>query len=78
MGWGPDHDRCTGTLLIYLAFSLLVLGMACVLNNLWLLGTLAAAVSVMSFIVIPREERYLEGRFGSAYLGYKANVRRWL
>jgi protein-S-isoprenylcysteine O-methyltransferase Ste14 len=63
---------------IYLAFSLLVLGLACVLNSLWLLGTLAAAVSVMSFVVIPREERYLERRFGGEYLDYKAKVRRWL
>jgi protein-S-isoprenylcysteine O-methyltransferase Ste14 len=57
---------------IYLAFSLLVLGVACALNSLWLLGTLAAAVSVMSFVVIPREERYLERRFGAEYLDYKA------
>jgi len=63
---------------IYLAFSLLVLGVACALNSLWLLGTLAAAVSVMSFVVIPREERYLEQRFGAEYLNYKAKVRRWL
>jgi protein-S-isoprenylcysteine O-methyltransferase Ste14 len=63
---------------IYLAFSLLLLGIACVLNNLWLLSTLAAAVSVMSFIVIPREERYLERRFGSEYVDYKATVGRWL
>lgn len=63
---------------IYLAFSLLVLGIACVLNNLWLLSTLAAAVSVMSFIVIPREERYLARRFGAAYLDYKVQVGRWL
>jgi protein-S-isoprenylcysteine O-methyltransferase Ste14 len=63
---------------IYLAFSLLLLGVACALNSLWLLGTLAAAVSVMSFVVIPREERYLEHRFGAEYLEYKAKVRRWL
>ncbi len=63
---------------IYLAFSLLVLGVACALNSLWLLGTLAAAVSLMSFVVIPREERYLERRFGAEYLGYKAKVGRWL
>ena len=62
---------------IYLAFSILVLGIACWLNSLWLLGTLAAAVSLMSFVVIPREERYLERRFGSQYLEYKARVRRW-
>jgi protein-S-isoprenylcysteine O-methyltransferase Ste14 len=63
---------------IYLAFSLVVLGVACALNRLWLLGTLAAAVSVMSFVVIPREERYLEHRFGAEYVEYKAKVRRWL
>ncbi|HME71854.1 MAG TPA: isoprenylcysteine carboxylmethyltransferase family protein [Myxococcota bacterium] len=63
---------------IYLAFSLLLLGVACALNSLWLLGTLAAAMSVMSFVVIPREERFLERRFGAEYLDYKAKVRRWL
>jgi len=55
-----------------------VLGIACALNSLWLLGTLAAALSVMSFVVIPRKERYLERRFGAEYLDYKAQVRRWL
>lgn len=63
---------------IYLAFSLLVFGVACWVNSVWLLGTLAAAVSVMSLVVIPREERYLERRFGAGYLSYKARVRRWL
>jgi len=63
---------------IYLAFSILVLGLACWLNSLWLLATLAAAVSLMAFVVIPREEHYLERRFGAEYLGYKARVRRWL
>ena len=28
--------------------------------------------------VIAREEAYLERRFGEAYVGYKARVRRWL
>jgi protein-S-isoprenylcysteine O-methyltransferase Ste14 len=63
---------------IYLAFSLLVLGIACWLNSIWLLGTLAVAVSLMAFVVIPREEHYLERRFGAEYLKYKAKVRRWL
>jgi len=63
---------------IYLAFSLLMLGIACAFNSLWLLGTLAAAAGVMSFVIIPREERYLERRFGTEYLDYKAKVRRWL
>ena len=63
---------------VYLAFSLFHLGVACWVNSLWLLVTLAPAVALMSFVVIPREERYLETRFPSEYLPYKAAVRRWL
>ena len=63
---------------IYLAFSILQLGIALWVNSLWLVVTLLAAVAVMSLIVIPREERYLEARFPSAYSPYKASVRRWL
>jgi protein-S-isoprenylcysteine O-methyltransferase Ste14 len=63
---------------IYLAFSLLQLGIAFWVNSVWLLVTLIPAVALMSFVVIPREERYLENRFPSDYLPYKASVRRWL
>ena len=63
---------------IYLAFSLLQLGIALWTNSLWLGLTLLAALALMSFVVIPREERYLEARFPSEYSGYKASVRRWL
>jgi protein-S-isoprenylcysteine O-methyltransferase Ste14 len=63
---------------IYLAFSLLQLGIALWVNSLWLVLTLFAAVAVMSLVVIPREERYLEARFPSDYSPYKASVRRWL
>lgn len=41
-------------------------------------NTLIPAVALMSFVVIPREEQYLETRFPSDYLAYKASVRRWL
>lgn len=63
---------------IYLAFSLLHLGIATWVNSLWLIATLIAAVALMALVVIPREERYLEGRFGAEYLDYTASVRRWL
>jgi protein-S-isoprenylcysteine O-methyltransferase Ste14 len=63
---------------IYLSFSLLQLGVAFWVNSLWLLVTLIPAVALMSFVVIPREERYLETRFRSDYLAYKSSVRRWL
>jgi protein-S-isoprenylcysteine O-methyltransferase Ste14 len=63
---------------IYLSFSLLHLGVACGVNSLWLLVTLLPAVALMSFVVIPREEHYLETCFPSDYLPYRASVRRWL
>ena len=63
---------------IYLAFSLLQLGIAVSVNSWWLIATLAAAVAIIHWIVVPREERYLEAKFGAAYLDYKASVRRWL
>jgi protein-S-isoprenylcysteine O-methyltransferase Ste14 len=63
---------------IYLAFSLFQLGIAIFVNSLWLLATLVGAVALIHFIVIRREEQYLERRFGAEYLDYKASVRRWL
>jgi protein-S-isoprenylcysteine O-methyltransferase Ste14 len=63
---------------IYLAFSLLQLGIALWVNSLWLVITLLAPMAVMALVVIPREERYLEARFPSEYSAYKASVRRWL
>lgn len=63
---------------IYLAFSLFQLGVAMWLNSVWLLATLVAAAALMHYLVIRREEEYLERRFGAQYLSYKASVRRWL
>lgn len=63
---------------IYLAFVLLVLGLAVWLNNLWLLVTLVLAVGFIAVVVIPREERFLERNFHDQYSSYKAAVRRWL
>ena len=63
---------------IYLAFSLLQLGIAMWADSVWLLATLAGAVAVMALVVIPREERYMARRFGDRYLDYKSRVRRWV
>jgi protein-S-isoprenylcysteine O-methyltransferase Ste14 len=54
------------------------LGIASWVNSVWLIATLIAAVALMASVVIPREERYLERRFGADYLDYKRSVRRWL
>jgi protein-S-isoprenylcysteine O-methyltransferase Ste14 len=63
---------------LYLAFSMFQLGIASWVNSVWLIATLIAAVALMASVVIPREERYLERRFGADYLDYKRSVRRWL
>ena len=63
---------------IYLAFSLLQLGIAFWVNSVWLVVTLVAAVAVMSLVVIPKEEWYLERRFPSEYPPYRSSVRRWI
>ena len=63
---------------IYLAFSIFQLGIAIWVNSVWLIATLIAAVALMISLVIPREEWYLERRFGADYVDYKRFVRRWL
>jgi protein-S-isoprenylcysteine O-methyltransferase Ste14 len=63
---------------IYLAFFALHLGLAIWVNSLWLVATLILTVAIIAVVVVPREERYLTGRFGAEYLKYKASVRRWL
>jgi len=63
---------------IYLAFTTLHLGLALLLDSAALLITLVPAFALMALVVVPREERYLEARFGRDYTTYKADVRRWL
>jgi protein-S-isoprenylcysteine O-methyltransferase Ste14 len=63
---------------IYLAFSMLQLGIAIWVNSWWLVATLAGAIVLIHYVVIPREERYLEARFGDEYRDYRTSVRRWL
>jgi protein-S-isoprenylcysteine O-methyltransferase Ste14 len=63
---------------IYVAFSLLQLGIATSADSVWLLATLAGAVAVMALVVIPREERYMARQFGDRYHDYKQRVRRWV
>ena len=63
---------------IYLAFSLLQLGVAAWVGSWWLLATLVASVTLVAGVVVPREERYVQERFGPTYRDYKASVRRWL
>lgn len=63
---------------IYVAFTLLQVGLAAWVNSVALLLTLLPAAALMVLVVVPREERYLEAKFPSEYLPYKREVRRWL
>jgi len=63
---------------IYLALTLLYVGVALLINALWILLLVVPAVLVLRYGVIAREEAYLTRKFGEAYRQYMAQVRRWL
>ena len=63
---------------IYLALTLIYLGLGIGYGSLWPLVLLAPLLIVMRYGVIGREERYLEGKFGDAYRAYLSSVRRWI
>ena len=63
---------------IYLSFFVLQLGIALLTGSLWMLATLLPSAVLVSRIVVCREERYLESRFGEQYVSYRHSVRKWL
>ena len=63
---------------LYLAMTLLYIGLAIAAGSAWAIMLLIPLQVVMNIGVISREERYLEREFGEAYRAYKSCVRRWL
>ncbi len=63
---------------IYLSFGLIYFGATFAFNSLWAFVLLVAVLLVFDRVQIPREERYLERKFGDDYRRYKARVRRWI
>jgi protein-S-isoprenylcysteine O-methyltransferase Ste14 len=61
---------------MYLAWAVVYLGIALAANAVWPL--LLPGVLLATHVVVVREERFLEGRFGAAYRSYKTSVRRYL
>jgi protein-S-isoprenylcysteine O-methyltransferase Ste14 len=47
-------------------------------DSAWMLLALPIGLVLVDRIVITREERYLERKFGDEYLNYKRRVPRWL
>jgi|SRR5438874_4493523 len=63
---------------MYLGFGLWTLGIAILMNSVWMLLAVPIGLILTDRIVIAREERYLERKFGEEYLSYKRRVRRWI
>jgi protein-S-isoprenylcysteine O-methyltransferase Ste14 len=63
---------------LYVARTLLYLGLAFAMNTSWPLVTLLPLLGIMHYGVIRREERYLDATFGTAYRQYQKRVGRWL
>lgn len=63
---------------MYVGFALFSAGLAFLVGSLWMLLAVPIGIVLIDRLVIVREERYLEGKFGEDYLAYKRRVRRWL
>jgi protein-S-isoprenylcysteine O-methyltransferase Ste14 len=63
---------------MYLGLLCLYLAATFWLNMVWALVLVPIVIGIVQRIVIEKEERYLEQRFGEMYRQYKARVRRWI
>jgi protein-S-isoprenylcysteine O-methyltransferase Ste14 len=63
---------------IYLGMLIFYLGIGVLLRGAWIMLMFLPLAATLRYIVIAREEAYLERRFGEAYRDYRARVRRWL
>ena len=62
---------------MYLAAAVVYVGVALAASAAWPLLLLPAVV-LATHVVVLREERFLEARFGAVYLGYRTGTRRYL
>jgi protein-S-isoprenylcysteine O-methyltransferase Ste14 len=62
---------------VYGAMTMLFVGIASVIDGLWILAMVIPAVLIVHFFVILKEEAFLEREFGDTYRRYKNSVRRW-
>ncbi len=63
---------------VYVSMTMCHVGIAIAADSIWVLVMVLPAVLIIHYIVISREEAFLEGKFGEDYLRYKASVRRWI
>jgi protein-S-isoprenylcysteine O-methyltransferase Ste14 len=55
-----------------------LVGIGVAVRSPWILLLAVPLATTFRYVVIAREEAYLERRFGDPYRDYKARVRRWL
>ena len=63
---------------IYLGLALAYLGIALALNATWAVVLWPLMLIAMTYVIVVREEKYLEAKFGEVYVQYKSKVRRWI
>lgn len=63
---------------LYLGLTVFYAGLMLVFELTWGLLLLPVVVWLVTIWVIVPEEKYLEQKFGAAYLDYKSKVRRWI
>ena len=63
---------------LYLALALALAGFAAVLDNGWILASVAVLLVALDRLIVPGEERRLRELFGERYLDYSGRVRRWI
>jgi protein-S-isoprenylcysteine O-methyltransferase Ste14 len=62
---------------LYIGLNLILVGIGIAANSPWVIVLAVPALIILHYGVVRREERYLERKFGEAYLRYKRSVRRW-
>ena len=62
----------------YIGAGLLQAALGLFFNNVWVLVTIIPAMIVIHYVVVLKEEVYLEAKLGEEYLDYKSRVRRWI
>jgi len=88
-GTSPNPTRATAALAVqgpyaltrnpmYLGMALICVGVGLLANMLWPLLSVPLVLVLIDRVVIRKEERYLEAKFGDLYRQYKSRVRRWI
>ena len=63
---------------LYLSFFLGPIGVGMIVNNAWMPLSIIPSSILIHYLIVIKEEGFLEENFGSEYIAYKNQVRRWL